>query len=156
MGIKLVSGQLPNNCMRFGLISCLLVAPLRPQAAELQDPVAFIKQMPYCQVVKELALARCLAQVSESDKTFSLDAARTANAMREWMPFDIESGDEKINALIGKFKSRVNDFHSEAKTQSQGVTLNCLRLYHSPELDELSRQVIAGNPDRTWDQDNAK
>jgi hypothetical protein len=65
-------------------------------------------------------------------KAFSLDAARTANAMREWMPFDIESGDEKINALIGKYKSRVNEFHSETKGKSQGVTLNCLRLYHSP------------------------
>ena len=86
----------------------------------------------------------------------SLDAARTANAMREWMPFDIESGDEKINALIGKYKSRVNEFHSETKGKSQGVTLNCLRLYHSPELDKLSRQLIAGNPDRTWNQDNAK
>ncbi|MEG7474936.1 T6SS amidase immunity protein Tai4 family protein [Serratia marcescens] len=122
----------------------------------MQDPVAFIKQMPYHQVVKELALSRCLAQVSDSDKAFSLDAARTANAMREWMPFDIESGDEKINALIGKYKSRVNEFHSETKGKSQGVTLNCLRLYHSPELDKLSRQLIAGNPDRTWNQDNAK
>ncbi|CAI0745808.1 type VI secretion system amidase immunity protein Tai4 [Serratia entomophila] len=140
----------------FGLLPVFLSISPQSLAKEIQDPVAFIKQMPYYQVVKELALARCLAQVSESDKAFSLDAARTANAMREWMPFDIESGDEKINALIDKFKSRVNAFHSEAKNQSQGVTLNCLRLYHSPELDKLSRQVIAENPDRTWNQDNAK
>jgi len=72
------------------------------------------------------------------------------------MPFDIESGDEKINVLIDKYKPRINEFHSETKDKSQGVTLNCLRLYHSPELDKLSRQLIAGNPDRTWNQDNAK
>ncbi|CAI0758498.1 type VI secretion system amidase immunity protein Tai4 [Serratia entomophila] len=145
-----------KKLVTFGLVSVFLSISQQSLAREIQDPVAFIKQMPYYQVVKELALARCLAQVSESDKAFSLDAARTANAMREWMPFDIESGDEKINALIDKFKSRINAFHSEAKTKSQGVTLNCLRLYHSPELDKLSRQVIAGNPDRTWNQDNAK
>ncbi len=148
--------RLISKCMRFGLTACLLIASLRLQAAPIQDPVAFIKQMPYHQVVKELALSRCLAQVSDSDKAFSLDAARTANAMREWMPFDIESGDEKINVLIDKYKSRVNEFHSETKDKSQGVTLNCLRLYHSSELDKLSRQLIAGNPDRTWNQDNAK
>lgn len=148
--------RLTSKSMRFGLTACLLIASLRLQAAPNQDPVAFIKQLPYHQVVKELALSRCLAQVSDSDKAFSLDAARTANAMREWMPFDIESGDEKINVLIGKYKSRINEFHSETKDRSQGVTLNCLRLYHSSELDKLSRQLIAGNPDRTWNQDNAK
>jgi hypothetical protein len=117
-----------NNLIKFSLLSTLLSVSLQSQATDIQDPVAFIKQMPYFQVVKELALTRCLAQVSESDKTFSLDAARTANAMREWMPFDIEAGDEKVNTLIDKFKSRVNAFHSETKNSSTGVTLNCLRL----------------------------
>ncbi|EPH2850319.1 T6SS amidase immunity protein Tai4 family protein [Serratia nevei] len=145
-----------NKLITIGLATTLLGLSQSSLAKDIQDPVAFIKQIPYHQVVKELALSRCLAQVSDSDKAFSLDAARTANAMREWMPFDIESGDEKINALIGKYKSRVNEFHSETKGKSQGVTLNCLRLYHSPELDKLSRQLIAGNPDRTWNQDNAK
>ncbi|CAI1495199.1 Uncharacterised protein [Serratia quinivorans] len=143
-----------NLLIKFSLLSTLLSVSLQSQATDTQDPVAFIKQMPYFQVVKELALTRCLAQVSESDKTFSLDAARTANAMREWMPFDIEAGDEKVNTLIDKFKSRVNAFHSETKNSSTGVTLNCLRLYHSPELDKLSREVIVGDPNHSWNQDN--
>ncbi|HEJ9094194.1 T6SS amidase immunity protein Tai4 family protein [Serratia odorifera] len=137
-----------------GLVSTLLAMSQQTLAKDALDPVAFIKQMPYSQVVKELALARCLAQVSEADNTFSVDAARTANAMREWIPFDIESGDAKINALIDKFKSNHNASHSEAKTQSQGVTLNCLRLYHSAELDALSREVIVGDANHSWNQDN--
>lgn len=118
------------------------------------DPANFIKKMPYHQVVKELALARCIAQVSGENKRFSLDAARTANAMREWMPFDIVNGDRKINNLIDKFKSTYNPSHRETGPDTQGVTLNCLRLYHSQELDKLSREVINGDPNHTWNQDN--
>ncbi|HGM6858752.1 TPA: T6SS amidase immunity protein Tai4 family protein [Serratia rubidaea] len=136
------------------LTTVLLFISLQSFAKDIQDPVAFIKKMPYQQAVKELALSRCLSQVSDSDKTFSIDAARTANAIRDWIPFDIESGDDKINALIDKFKARTNEFHSESETNSQGVTLNCLRLYHSPELDDLSRTLIVGNPNHSWETDN--
>ncbi|AHG20846.2 hypothetical protein Z042_15460 [Chania multitudinisentens RB-25] len=139
------------NIASFTLI---LTLSLQTQAKTVDDPVAFIKQMPYYQVVKELALSRCLAQVATEDKTFSIDAARTANAMREWMPFDIESGDEKINTLIDQFKSRINHFHSEVENNTTGVMLNCLRLYHSPELDKLSREVIVGDATHNWKQDN--
>jgi hypothetical protein len=32
--------------------------------------------------------------------------------------------------------------------------LNCLRLYHSTELDKLTSQIIIGDPNKTWSQDN--
>lgn len=65
------------------------------------------------------------------------------------MPFDIENGNDKINALINKYKGATNAFHSERKPDVKGVTLNCLRLYHSDELNQLAPQLIIGNPDRT-------
>ncbi|MGY5956716.1 T6SS amidase immunity protein Tai4 family protein [Kosakonia sp. BK9b] len=124
-------------------------------ASAATDSMAFVKEMPYRQVVKDMVLARCIAQVSEPNSAYSLDAARSANALREWVPFDIENGNEKINALINKFKNIPNQFHTESAQNVKGVTLNCLRLYHSAELDTLAKDVLVKDPDHTWNQDNA-
>ncbi len=114
----------------------------------------FYQKQTYRQVLKDLVLARCLAQVADKGSQFSVDAARSASAFIEWIPFDAENGTDKVNALIGKYKNQVNGFHSERKPDVKGVTLNCLRLYHSDELNKLVPQVIIGDPERTWIQDN--
>lgn len=114
----------------------------------------FYQQQTYRQVVKDLVLARCLAQVADKGSQFSADAALSASAFIEWIPFDAENGTEKLEAIIGKYKNQINGFHSERKPDVKGVTLNCLRLYHSDELNKLVPQLIIGNPDRTWIQDN--
>ena len=114
----------------------------------------FYHQQTYRQVLKDLVLARCLAQVADKGSQFSADAARSASAFIEWIPFDAENGTEKMDALIGKYKDHINGFHAERKPDVKGVTLNCLRLYHSDELNKLVPQLIIGNPDRTWIQDN--
>ncbi|MBJ6387395.1 hypothetical protein JJQ50_24230 [Enterobacter cloacae] len=114
----------------------------------------FYHQQTYRQVLKDLVLARCLAQVADKGSKFSADAARSASAFIEWIPFDAENGTDKVNVLIGKYINQINGFHSERKPDIKGVTLNCLRLYHSDELNELAPQLIIGNPDRTWIQDN--
>ncbi|MEI9826347.1 T6SS amidase immunity protein Tai4 family protein [Enterobacter sp. E12] len=114
----------------------------------------FYHQQTYRQVLKNLVLARCLAQVADKGSKFSADAARSASAFIEWIPFDAENGTDKVNVIIGKYINQINGFHSERKPDVKGVTLNCLRLYHSDELNELAPQLIIGNPDRTWLQDN--
>ena len=95
----------------------------------------FYQQQTYRQVLKDLVLARCLAQVADKGSQFSADAARSASAFIEWIPFDAENGTDKVNALIEKYKNQINGFHSERKPDVNGVTLNCLRLYHSDELN---------------------
>ncbi|MGG5964162.1 T6SS amidase immunity protein Tai4 family protein [Salmonella enterica] len=114
----------------------------------------FYQLQTYRQVLKDLVLARCLAQVADKGSQFSADAARSASAFIEWIPFDAENGTDKVNALIEKYKNQINGFHSERKSDVKGVTLNCLRLYHSDELNKLVPQVIIGDPDRSWIQDN--
>ncbi|EKS6929691.1 hypothetical protein QCG60_001375 [Enterobacter bugandensis] len=114
----------------------------------------FYHQQTYRQILKDLVLARCLAQVADKGSKFSADAARSASAFIEWIPFDAENGTDKVNVIIGKYINQINGFHSERKPDVKGVTLNCLRLYHSDELNELAPQLIIGNPDRTWLQDN--
>ncbi|ANI82617.1 T6SS amidase immunity protein Tai4 family protein [Kosakonia oryzae] len=139
--------------MRIACLGLLLVCS-SVLAGQKEDPMAFIKNMPYTQVVKDMTLARCIAQVADPKSPYSLDAARSANAMREWMPFDIENGDAKINALINQFKGTTHQFHTESPQKVKGLTLNCLRLYHSPELDKLAKEVLLKNPQHTWQQDN--
>ena len=123
-------------------------------AYAIDDQVLFVKQLPYNQVIKDVVLSRCLAQVADDKSQFSVDAARSSNALLEWVPFDSENGNDKINAIIAKYKSFTNVFHSERQPAIQGVTLNCLRLYHSTELDKLTSQIIIGDSNKTWSQDN--
>lgn len=136
------------------IIISLLLLTSTASVYATEDPVLFVKKLPYKQIVKDVALSRCVAQVADDKSQFSLDAARSSNALLEWVPFDIENGNDKINALIDKYKGATNAFHSERKPAVQGVTLNCLRLYHSEELDKLTSQVIIGDPNKTWSQDN--
>lgn len=125
------------------IISLLLASSASAYAGD--DPVL----LPYKQVVKDVVLSRCLAQVADDKSQFSVDAARSSNALLEWVPFDIENGNDKINAIIAQYKSATNGFHSERQPAIQGVTLNCLRLYHSTELDKLTSQIIIGDPNKT-------
>ncbi len=136
------------------MIASLLLLTSSASVYATDDPVSFVKKMPYKQVVKDVVFSRCLAQVADDKSQFSLDAARSSSALLEWVPFDIENGNDKINALINKYKGATNAFHSERKPDVKGVTLNCLRLYHSDELNQLAPQLIIGNPDRTWIKDN--
>ena len=114
----------------------------------------FQPQQTYRQVMKDYVLARCLAEVADKGGQFSADAGLSASALLEWMPFDVENGMEKVEAVIKKYKDEKNSFHSERSQKIKGVTLNCLRLYHSDELNKLVPQVIIGDHDRTWIQDN--
>ncbi|MEH3479147.1 T6SS amidase immunity protein Tai4 family protein [Enterobacter cloacae] len=114
----------------------------------------FQHQQTYRQVMKDYVLARCLAEVADKGGQFSADAGLSASALLEWMPFDVENGMEKVETVIKKYKDEKNSFHSERSQKIKGVTLNCLRLYHSDELNKLVPQVIIGDPDRTWIQDN--
>lgn len=140
--------------LRYLSTACLLLTFLCFSARSDNTHVDFYQQQTYRQVVKDLVLARCLAQVSDNGSQFSTDAARTSSAFIEWIPFDVENGTDKVNSIIGKYKNKINGFHSELKPDDKGVTLNCLRLYHSDELNQLAPQLIIGDPDRTWIQDN--
>ncbi|EOC1348181.1 hypothetical protein ACI093_003281 [Cronobacter turicensis] len=137
-------------CLAAGLTAALSIQ------AQPQDPAAFIKVLPYKQVFKDMVLARCLAQVSTDDSAFSTDAGFSAYALMQWIPLDIDTGNEKVNALILKYRDRQNGFSPEALAGRpiKGVTLNCLRLYHSQALEQLSKEVLIGDSSQSWMQDN--
>lgn len=143
--------MIPNAIFKW---SCLFLVFISFVANGGNNYPDFYQQQTYRQVIKDFVLARCLAQVADKQSQFSSDAARSASALLEWVPFDIENGNDKINALIDKYKDATNAFHSEKKPAAQGVTLNCLRLYHSDDLDKLTSQVIISDQNKTWSQDN--
>ncbi|PNS10128.1 hypothetical protein COO59_19190 [Mixta theicola] len=120
----------------------------------MEDGAAFMKRLPYTQLIKDMALARCFAMINANNKMMALDAGQSSNAMRSWAPYDIAEGDEKINAVIDKYKDRQNHFHVESLVKSKGYTLNCFRLYHSKDLDDVVKEVITENPEHNWYQDN--
>lgn len=120
----------------------------------VEDGATFMKRLPYAQLIKDMALARCFAMINNNDKEMALDAALSSNAMRSWAPYNFVEGDKKINAIIDKYKDRKNNFHVEIPSNSKGYTLNCFRLYHSKELDDVVKDVITENPDHNWYQDN--
>lgn len=80
------------------IISLLLASSASAYAGD--DPVLFVKQLPYKQVVKDVVLSRCLAQVADDKSQFSVDAARSSNALLEWVPFDIETVMTKLTPLL--------------------------------------------------------
>lgn len=133
---------------------CFFLASITSTTCYSYNNPDFYHQQTYRQVIKDFVLARCLAQVADKQSQFSSDAARSASALLEWVTFDVENGPDKVTAIIEKYKNEINSFHSERKPTVQGVTLNCLRLYHSDELEQLVPQIIIGNPDRSWIQDN--
>lgn len=135
-------------------ILCLASAVFPAWGKDVEDGAAFMKRLPYTQLIKDMALARCFAQINKNDEAMSLDAALSSNAMRSWAPYDYVEGDEKINAVIDKYKDRENYFHVEIPHNSKGYTLNCFKLYHSKELDDVVKDVITENPEHNWYQDN--
>lgn len=84
--------------------------------------------MSYRQVVEDAVLARCIAQVADDNTLFPSDVTQIDVALLEWIPFNLDNGNEKINAIINKYKDTVNASHFERKPITKGVTLNCLRL----------------------------
>jgi hypothetical protein len=91
------------------IIASLLLLTSSASVYATDDPVLFVKKMPYKQVIKDVVFSRCLAQVSD-DKASFLDAARSSSALLEWIPFDIENGNDKINALIKNIKAQLMPF----------------------------------------------
>ena len=73
------------------MIASLLLLTSSASVYATDDPVSFVKKMPYKQVVKDVVFSRCLAQVADDKSQFSLDAARSSSALLEWVPFDIEN-----------------------------------------------------------------
>jgi hypothetical protein len=108
--------------------------PTTPSAVRRQDASNF----------KDMVLAICVARTYQQQAEASADAASSARALVDWTKYDAESAPDEIDRLINAYTRRDyrNPLGDEPARSSKFGFLKCLDLYHSKELDRLTRRVV--------------
>ncbi|RML62025.1 hypothetical protein APX70_04273, partial [Pseudomonas syringae pv. maculicola] len=108
----------------------------------------------YAQNYKDLVLANCIANAYAYDVKIGIDAGSSVSAMEDWANYDWKVGPDEIQALVKKYLAR--DYTNPlTESQIKGVKfdlLKCLDLYHSKELDALTKKTVV-DPNHTYMQD---
>lgn len=93
---------------------------------------------------KDMVLAICISRSYQDQVEVSGDAASTARALVEWTRYDAEKAPDEINNLVAAYLQRdySNPIADDAKRTSRFDLLKCLDLYHSAELERLTRHVV--------------
>lgn len=109
----------------------------------------------YEQNYKDMVLATCLANAYKDESTTAVDAGSSVSALRDWTYYDLEKSPDAVKALIEKYLA--NDYTNPlVEAEVKGVKfdlLKCLGLYHSGELDALTKKVVI-HPNHTNVQDH--
>ncbi|RMT88470.1 hypothetical protein ALP38_00994 [Pseudomonas amygdali pv. sesami] len=108
----------------------------------------------HAQNYKDLVLATCIASAYRYNENVGIDAGSSITALRDWAHYDWEKSPEKLRELVGKYLAR--DYTNPlVESEIRGVRfdfLKCLDLYHSKELDVLTKNVVI-DPTHTDIQD---
>lgn len=111
----------------------------------------------HAQNYKDLVLSTCIASAYKYNETVGIDAGSSVTALREWANYDWEKSPEKLRELVDNYL--VRDYTNPlVESEIKGVKfdlLKCLDLYHSKELDALTKKVVI-NPTHTDIQDYKK
>ncbi|HEY1043773.1 MAG TPA: type VI secretion system amidase immunity protein Tai4 [Telluria sp.] len=108
--------------------------PESPSAAGRRDASNF----------KDMVLSICISRSYQDNVEVSGDAASTARALIEWTRYDAEKAPDEIEHLVAAYLQRdySNPIADDAKRTSRFNLLKCLDLYHSAELERLTRRVV--------------
>ncbi|MGN2438293.1 type VI secretion system amidase immunity protein Tai4 [Pseudomonas syringae] len=100
---------------------------------------------------KDMALATCITIAYKADVNVGIDAGSSVSAMRDWTYYDMEQSPLAVKALVEKYLAR--DYTNPlAESQIKGIKfdlLKCLDMYHSKELDALTKKLVT-HPDHTY------
>ncbi|KPY82145.1 putative immunity protein [Pseudomonas syringae pv. tagetis] len=111
----------------------------------------------HAQNYKDLALAICIASAYQYNENVGIDAGSSITALRDWANYDWEKSPEKLRELVNEYL--VRDYKNPlVESEIRGVKfdlLKCLDLYHSKELNALTKKVVI-NPTHTDIQDYKK
>ncbi|KMY00614.1 hypothetical protein V476_05450 [Pseudomonas syringae KCTC 12500] len=106
---------------------------------------------------KEMALATCITTAYKYDVNVGIDAGSSVSAMRDWTYYDMEKSPLAVKALVEKYLAR--DYTNPlAESQIKGIKfdlLKCLDMYHSKELDALTKKVVT-HPNQSYMQNIKK
>lgn len=134
---------------------CLLVCTLFASISDAKDKTEIWPQAGArsdTQNYKDMVLAECVATAYRKERQASIDAGSSASALRDWTHYDWDKHPyyDVVPPLVEKYLAR--DYrHPLVESELQGVRfdfLKCLDLYHSKELDSLSKRVVI-HPKRT-------
>ncbi|WP_457792859.1 type VI secretion system amidase immunity protein Tai4 [Pseudomonas syringae] len=100
---------------------------------------------------KDMALATCITIAYKADVKVGIDAGSSVSAMRDWTYYDMEQSPLAVKALVEKYLAR--DYTNPlVESEIKGVKfdlLKCLDLYHSKELDALTKKLVT-HPNNTY------
>ncbi|MDU8427809.1 type VI secretion system amidase immunity protein Tai4 [Pseudomonas syringae pv. actinidifoliorum] len=100
---------------------------------------------------KDMALATCITIAYKYDLKVGIDAGSSVSAMRDWAYYDMEQSPLAVKALVEKYLAR--DYTNPlAESQIKGIRfdlLKCLDMYHSKELDTLTKKLVT-HPNHTY------
>ncbi|EPM59612.1 hypothetical protein BV349_00909 [Pseudomonas syringae pv. actinidiae] len=100
---------------------------------------------------KDMALATCITIAYKADVNVGIDAGSSVSAMRDWTYYDMEQSPLAVKALVEKYLAR--DYTNPlAESQIKGIKfdlLKCLDMYHSKELDTLTKKLVT-HPNHTY------
>ena len=111
----------------------------------------------YAQNYKDMVLVTCITNAYSSDKNVDKDAGSSISALRDWTEYDLNKSPDAVKSLVNRYLSR-DYFNPIVESEVKGVKfdmLKCLDMYHSKELDTLTKQLV-GHPDHTYRQDYKK
>ncbi|PBQ17086.1 hypothetical protein CCL09_13285 [Pseudomonas congelans] len=106
---------------------------------------------------KDMALATCITTAYKYDVNVGIDAGSSVSAMRDWTYYDMEKSPLAVKTLVEKYLAR--DYTNPlAESRIRGIKfdlLKCLDMYHSKELDALTKKVVT-DPNHTYMQNIKK
>ena len=111
----------------------------------------------YAQNYKDMVLATCITDAYASDKSAAMDAGSSVSALIDWTIYDLDKSPNAVDSLVKRYLAR-NYYNPLVESEVKGVKfdlLKCLDMYHSKELDALTKQIVI-DPDHTYRQDHKK
>ncbi|WP_455808479.1 type VI secretion system amidase immunity protein Tai4 [Pseudomonas koreensis] len=137
------------------LACCSLTALTIHASAQPSSPEGMYRT--HAQNYKDMVLATCIASAYKFSANVGTDAGSSVTALREWANYDWEKSPLAVKALVKKYLAR--DYTNPlAESQIKGIKfdlLKCLDMYHSKELDALTKKVVT-DPNHTYMQNIKK
>ena len=145
--------------LRSVVIAMFVAGPVAPPVAasasttpEKRPELPEVASRSYAQNFKDLALSSCVATAYASEPKAAADAGATAGGLDStWTNYDPELASGEVSKLIEKYLAR--QYNSIQGPSIKLDLMKCLDLYHSKDLDLLTKRVVP-KPNRSYRQDN--
>lgn len=129
-----------STAMAFAVVGFVAVFSTASRARAPETPGAAARTS--ASNFKDMVLAICISRSQQGQA--AADAAGSANALMEWTRYDAEKSPDEINRMVNRFLGRNyrNPLGEHEGPDAEFNVLKCLDLYHSRDLDSLTKRVV--------------